>query len=233
MNINQPTYSETKEYKELKRAYANKIKSMIEENECLRPYLVTIRPKFIEVNSLSLDTTQKEYRFFTDATWKEYSRLYRHLISNLTNNYHKKRHLYPLTFDFFDVDKTKSNGSAIFSSNTIPHIHSIYLVHQDTEDRFKMLMNDNFQSIINHPSIKPNFKTMKAEPITHDLEKTVSYASKFYDNSYAKKIRHSYPLFNQFPPLENELISKLSKEEIEDLKNQHKKKSNIDLNINQ
>lgn len=233
MNINQPKYSETKEYKEFKRAYSNKIKSMIEENICLRPYLVTIRPKFIEVNSLSLDTTQKEYRFFTDATWKEYSRLYRHLISNLTNNYHKKRHLYPLTFDFFDVDKTKSNGSAIFSSNTIPHIHSIYLVHHDTEDRFKMLMNDNFQSIINHHSIKPNFQTMHAEPITDDLDRAVSYASKFYDNTYAKRIRHSYPLFNQFPPLESELISKLSKEERQELKKQFKQKSNIDLNLNQ
>ena len=208
--------NETNEYKAIKKEYSNNIEKILSDNKCLNPYLVTVRPKFIPINNQSLDATQKEYRFFTNVTWTQNSRLYRHLISKLTNNFQKKSYLHPRTYDFFDVDNTRNTQFATFSKNTIPHIHSIYLVHIDTDDKFKSLMNDNFECIMKHPSIEPYFKAMHAKPITDNIEKAVSYCSKFYDNFYARQIRNNYQLFNQHPILNSEKSPQLSKEEKEE-----------------
>ena len=49
-------------------------KQIEESNNTLHPYMMTVRFKFIP---LSLSNIKQKYRFFTDATWTQYSKTYR------------------------------------------------------------------------------------------------------------------------------------------------------------
>ena len=172
-----------------------------------RPFLTTTTFKYIPLTTSSM---KQQYRFFTDATWTQYSKTYRFIISNLTNNFTKKSYLYPITYDFFDVHKTRETPKAAFTENTIPHIHSIYLVHEHTLEKFQRFVDEEFQSVVNHKSLCDFVQTIHAEPIDKDLPRAVSYCSKFYDNHYARSIRDEYNLFHQFPitDAEKELLAK-------------------------
>ena len=171
------------------------------------PFLTTTTFKYIPLTTSSM---KQQYRFFTDATWHQYSKTYRFIISNLTNNFTKKSYLYPITYDFFDVHKTRETPKAAFTENTIPHIHSIYLVHEHTLEKFQTLRKDKFATVVNHPSLCDFVQTIHAEPIKENLPRAVSYCSKFYDNHYARSIRDEYNLFHQFPitDAEKELLAK-------------------------
>lgn len=172
-----------------------------------RPFLTTTTFKYIPLTTSSM---KQQYRFLTDATWHQYSKTYRFIISNLTNNFTKKSYLYPITYDFFDVPNTRHSPKAAFSENTIPHIHSIYLVHEHTLEKFQRFVDEDFQSVVNHKSLCDFVQTIHAEPIDKDLPRAVSYCSKFYDNHYARSIRDEYNLFHQFPitDAEKELLAK-------------------------
>lgn len=161
-----------------------------------RPFLTTTTFKFIPLTASSM---KQQYRFLTEATWNQYSKTYRFILSQLTNNFTKKSYLYPITYDFFDVPNTRHSPNAAFTENTIPHIHSIYLVHEQTIEKFQRLADEEFQSVVNHHSLCDFIQTIHAEPIKNDLPRAVSYCSKFYDNNYAKSIRDEYNFFNQFP----------------------------------
>jgi hypothetical protein len=172
-----------------------------------RPFLTTTTFKYMPLTTSSM---KQQYRFLTDATWHQYSKTYRFIISNLTNNFTKKSYLYPKTYDFFDVPNTRKGPKAVFTENTLPHIHSIYLVHEHTLEKFQRFVDEEFQSVVNHPSICDFVRTIHAEPIDKDLPRAVSYCSKFYDNHYARSIRDEYNLFHQFPitNAEKELLAK-------------------------
>ena len=192
--------AETNDYKILKNAYSDKIESIITNLPHYHPYLITTGFKFIPFGA----GPKPQYMFISNDTWNIYSKCYRHLISNIMNNFTKKSHLYPKTFDFLDVDGTRNNPRAAFTENTIPHIHSIYLVHEQTLGRFQTLASNDFQSIVLHPSLSDFLRVINAKPITETIPHAVSYCSKFFDNHYARRIRDDYPLFNQFPLAEFE-----------------------------
>ena len=196
---------------DLTRQYVSKLYRNLIHKSYYRPFLTTTTFKYIPLSASSM---KQQYRFFTDATWNQYSKTYRFILSKLTNNYTKKSYLYPITYDFFDVSGTRTNPKAAFTENTIPHIHSIYLVHEHTIDKFNHLIDEEFQSVVNHPSLCDYVQTIDSRPIKDDLPQVVSYCSKFYDNHYARSIRDEYNLFNQFPITNSE--KKLLAKERED-----------------
>jgi hypothetical protein len=177
-------------------SYINNLYQNLVSKSHYRPFLTTTTFKYIPLTTSSM---KQQYRFFTDATWTQYSKTYRFILSNLTNNFTKKSYLYPITYDFFDVHKTRETPKAAFTENTIPHIHSIYLVHEQTLTKFQRFVDEDFQSVVNHHSLCDFVQTIHAEPIDKDLPRAVSYCSKFYDNRYARSIRDEYNLFYQFP----------------------------------
>ncbi len=161
-----------------------------------RPYFVTTTFKYIPISATDM---KQQYRYFTEYTWTQYSKTYRHLMSNLTNHYDDKPHLQPITYDFFDVPGTRDSRYARFVETTIPHIHSVYLIHKKEVSAFQYHVETEFRLITKHHSLIDYIQTIHAKPINEDIHKVVSYCSKFYDNYYAIKIRDEYPLFNQFP----------------------------------
>lgn len=187
--------TETKAYQSLKIAYSNNIISELNNSCFTKPYIVTTRFDYIPLSTHS----NQRYRFLTNATWTQYAKTYRFVLSNLINNFQNKTYLHPRTYDFFDVDGTRDNPNASFTENTIPHIHSVYLIHEHTLNRFQTLVDSDFTSVVEHPSNKPFVRSIHAKPITDDLPNVVSYCSKFLDVYQARAIRDEYPLFNQFP----------------------------------
>lgn len=180
------------------RQHLDKIYKNLVASSDYRPYLTTTTFKRIPLSPTGM---RQRYRFFTESTWTKYSDAYRHLLSNLTNHFDKKPHLQPITFDFFDVPGTRHSRYARFTESTIPHIHSIYLVHKKTVPAFEYHIETEFHLITKHHSFCEFIQTMHSKPITEDLYKVVSYCSKLYNNVYVDKYRFSeeYDLFNQFP----------------------------------
>jgi hypothetical protein len=195
---------ETKAYRELKSGYTNHIQYYLNHHPEVKPYLTTFRFKNIPLN---YSYCPYQYKFLTNLTWKFYHRVYFHLSSSLTNNITRKPHLFPLTYDFLDIDHTDKSLSVTFTETTIPHIHSIYLVHESLLGRFHQHIDTDFSSIIHHSRFADHIRTIDSRPITDDLPFTVSYASKFYDNYQARIIRdkEQYEFYNQLPLVPNDL----------------------------
>ena len=193
--INQK-HNEKIQYQILKYEYEERISTLIASNK-YSPYLLTTVLQFVP-NAFNDTTCQ--YPFLSAPTWDLYSKLYRHLLSQLDRRYHRKHDFHPLTFDFLDINGSRGNPFAALTERTIPHVHSIYLVHEKTLPRFEELANSRFESIVHHPSIAPYVSSIDAQPFElSDLPQIVSYCSKFYDNAYVRNIRDDLELFNQFP----------------------------------
>lgn len=198
------TFNETKDYTDLKVGYTYNIQSYLNHHPEVRPYLTTFRFKKFPLN---YSYCPYQYKFLTNLTWKFYHKVYFHLSSSLTNNITRKPNLFPRTYDFLDIDHTNKSLAVTFTETTIPHIHSIYLIHESVLGRFQNHIDTEFTAITNHHCFKDHIRTIDARPITDDLPFVVSYASKFYDNYQARNIRnnHQYEFYNQFPLGENDL----------------------------
>ena len=193
-------------YKEITNAYTKQISHEINQsNNTLRPFMMTIRFKHIP---LSPSSNFKKYCFFSDATWSQYSKTYRFVLSQLDRHFDKRPHLHPRTYDFFDVDNTSKFINASFTENTIPHIHSIYLIHEKTLPAFNNLIQTEFYKVKSHHSMCNYIQSIDARPILDNLPRAVAYCSKFYDNCYARAMIEDYELHRQLP---------LTKEEKEEL----------------
>lgn len=195
--------AEIKSDKDPTNQYLSNLYQNLIRNSHYQPFLTTTTFKYIPLTTSSM---KQQYHFLTDATWHQYSKTYRFILSQLTNNFTKKSYLYPITYDFFDVSNTRTSINAVFTETTIPHIHSIYLIHKDTIEAFHRLRNDQFSIVINHSSMCDYVQSIDARPIEDNLPRAVSYCSKFYDNLYARSIRDEYNLFNQFPITDAEKV---------------------------
>lgn len=206
---------ETKVYSDIKKGYTYTIQSYLNQHPEVKPYLTTFRFNNIPLNH---SYCPYQYKFLTNLTWKFYHKVYYHLASTLTNNITKKPYLFPKTFDFLDVDHTGKTKLATFTETTIPHIHSIYLIHDKLLDKFHSHISNQFQSITNHHSLSEHIRTIHAEPITTDLPRAVSYCSKFYDIYQARIIRDKiqYEFYHQHP---------LGKDDLQTLANERKDRS--------
>lgn len=208
--------NDTEAYKNLTTGLTNHIQHYLYLHPEVRPYLTTFRFDNIPTNN---SYCPYQYKFLTTLTWNFYHRVYYHLSSSLTNNITRKPNLFPRTYDFLDIDHTDKSKSVTFTETTIPHIHSVYLIHTDLVGRFEEHIDNQFQSITNSNIFAEHIRTIDARKITNDLPFVVSYASKFYDNYQARIIRDKdgYDLYHMFP---------LGRSELETLKRSHTDKRN-------
>ena len=173
--------------------YSNHITNIAHTNPCYSQFLVTKSfkplPNKIRINKLN---------HITDHVFSENDRLYRHITSRLMTNFTRKPSLHPLAFHFFDLPNSQKMKSINFDNPELPHIHSIYLIHQETLSRFQRLaFIDKFQSITKHRNSITNQRTypslisihaVEIEDLFDDLPDTVAYAAKLLDHSYSQHL---------------------------------------------
>jgi hypothetical protein len=198
--------NDTYEYIKLKKGYTQRIQTQSKDNTSYKLFFTTTRLKYVgrledgkTVSGLNGLEWKMDYPFLGEGTWRTYRKFYTHLVSNLTNHFHKKRHIHPLTYDFLDVDGSRSRW-VTFNRNTIPHLHSIYLVHPGTLERWNDLREQSFKKVTDHKNISPFVESFHAVPI-YNLPGIVAYASKFYDVEQMRRIRDDYQLYNLHGPI--------------------------------
>ena len=191
MNITDATSVSLK--KQITRAYSKHISALVSGSAEHSPYMVTtVFGDFSGLRELSFPEKIKYVH-------REYDRAYRHLTSNLMNNFSKKHHLHPITFDFIDIPETQHPTNINFFDLPTPHIHSVYLVHDKTQPRFESLASENFASIVRHRSMSA-LTSMHATKIPPcEISDVVAYSAKFLELSGAVARAEDAPLFSQFP----------------------------------
>lgn len=177
----------------ISKTYTDHIQNILRHQPDRRPFFITtILHQASRARSASL-SSQATYAM------QQYGRVYRHLTSNLMNNFSKKLHLQPLTFDFLDLPHTRKATIINLYEPCTPHIHSIYLVHEATLTRFRTLHRQNFYSITSHPALKV-VSSIDCRPIEDGtLPRTVSYAAKLLENPLAVLLAGDAPLYTQHP----------------------------------
>jgi hypothetical protein len=132
-----------------------------------------------------------------DGIWRTYSKFYGHLASQLTEHAFRKgkAHLLPLTYDWIDLDGTRGKGKPDYQN--FPHIHSVWLIHLDIEQKWTDLISQDFKLVESFNSgvertwsafraangwehASPSVESFEAKEI-YDLPRWVEYASKFYE----------------------------------------------------
>lgn len=149
------------------------------------PYLMTTRFNPLNILSPSTET-------YINYTQKHYNTLYLHLCSQLVKNFSRnsKQSLLPISFDFIDAPFSKQSKT-IHSFSTVPHIHSIVFITNEQSSKFETLAASNFYHILHPKQYRPKqlsaIESIHAEPINHDLFKTLKYSSKLLVHPIADK----------------------------------------------
>lgn len=174
------------------------------KNNDLIPYFVTT--SFVPIDA----SIKKKIEF----CFQSYAKFYRHMISCLMTNYTRKFHLHPRTFDFIDFPNTKHNRPHTNEPKT-PHIHSIFLIHPETQSKFETMMSEEFSDIVTHRNMRSVIQCY-AERITEtneDMTRVVSYSSKFLEKRSAKSLLKDESLMNQYPITRSDLASRNTRKE--------------------
>jgi hypothetical protein len=190
-------------YEKLKNEYFDSIKNVLSRNNHI-PYFVTV--SFVDI--ATNDTNQK-----IKFVFEQYDRFYRHLISQLMNNYTRKLHLHPRTFDFIDFPNTRHSNSSYIPEHKTPHIHSVYLVHRDTQSKFEQHMREDFDKIVQHRNQRYVIQAY-AERIRRsnaDLDQVLSYSMKLLETHSKKHLTQENILTQQYPISTSQLYQRVSK----------------------
>jgi hypothetical protein len=115
------------------------------------------------------------------------------------NNFSTKRHLHPMTFDFLDIPDSRHVSQIDFEGLHTPHIHSVYLVHENTRPRFEGLIEERFDSVIRHPRMDALVSIHAVRITASDIQDVIAYSSKMLEVNRAVALVDDAPLFNQFP----------------------------------
>jgi len=190
-------------YEKLKNEYFDSIKNVLSRNNHI-PYFVTV--SFVDI--ATNDTNQK-----IKFVFEQYDRFYRHLTSQLMNNYTRKLHLHPRTFDFIDFPNTRHSNSSYIPEHKTPHIHSVYLVHRDTQSKFEQHMREDFDKIVQHRNQRYVIQAY-AERIRRsnaDLDQVLSYSMKLLETHSKKHLTQENNLTTQYPISSSQLYQRVSK----------------------
>ena len=140
------------------RVYTDHIEGLLRQSIDRTPFFVTTC--FHDTNISAPFPRQAAYAM------QQYERVYRHLTSRLMRNFSKKIYLQPLTFDFLDLPHTRTQKSINLYRTVVPHVHSIYLVHEKTLERFDELQREKFCSINSHPNMR-SLQSIHSEAVSY------------------------------------------------------------------
>jgi hypothetical protein len=118
--------------------------------------------------------------------------LYVHVLSRLTSNFDRKRHLQPRTYTYYDlpcskrdksfatlssVEQRKTNGGRVEHPEIDTHLHSVMLIHPTLTQRFGEIAS-TFEQMFQ--SLNPANRSLDAQRLKSldELRRTMLYASK-------------------------------------------------------
>ena len=190
-------------YEKLKNEYFDSIKNVLSRNNHI-PYFVTV--SFVDI--ATNDTNQK-----IKFVFEQYDRFYRHLTSQLMTNFTRKLHLHPRTFDFIDFPSTRHSNSINVYEPKTPHIHSVYLVHRDTQSKFEQHMCEQFDQIVQHRNQRYVIQAYaeRIRPTDADLDRVLSYSMKLLETRTKKHLTQESNLTQQYPISSSQLYQRVSK----------------------
>ena len=215
-------------YEKLKNEYFKNIKNILSQNNHSPYFITTVFNCDRDVPTIS----QIKFMF------EQYNRFHRHLTSNLMTNFTRKLHLHPRTYDFVDFPNTRHTNDIDVSEPKTPHIHSIYLIHKNTEVKFIQLMSEQreLNTITDHTSSYhndvrtfPSIRQAYVEPIARtdaDLYRVLSYSMKLLETRTAARLATQTDLYAQYPILSAELTERSSKQDKKYV-DKHQKSANL------
>lgn len=149
----------------------------------LKPKLYFLTSAYNETSIIECPNKRLEY---IEGTQKQ---LFCRIMAATLSRYAtpKNRYKQPVSIDFLDFPGTrKGNGDTL----SLPHVHSVLLIHPETDERFNQARKTDF-GIRNNPDLDRKVRSLDCQCIETkcDLKSVIGYSSKF--------LRHpSYP-FNQ------------------------------------
>lgn len=229
--ISLPVFTDNYSKKKIVIEVSNHINCLISTDQNLVPYFLTTVFADFECKADNQLKRKIEYSL------REYDRVYRHLTSKLMNNFSKKHHLHPRTFDFVDLPGTRHTSKINAYEPSTPHIHSVYLLHKQTLNRFDDLLSTSFQAIHQHHSFG-NIISIDARPIAAGTIYTVvDYSAKLLGNCAAVALSDDVPLSTQYPITKEEQRTRrdalrfesiLSEQEAQNLKQKYLQRVSAD-----
>ncbi len=133
--------------------------------------------------------------------WTEHNESYIHLMNHLEKRYNEKHDKMPQELAFIDFPETRNNNHQEYKLGTVPHIHSMIIIHPNHIARFEEMSLSDFKEIVGHPRLEL-LREIHAEPIGDeptDFSWVAKYAGKFFD---------SYPASNDSALADVELYRK-------------------------
>jgi hypothetical protein len=181
--------------------YQKRVFKRLVENPNLSPFFMTVvfADPFKTDEKFGGDYTNSNCERTIKYAWKKYDIFHRHLCSKLTNNYTKKLKILPETYDFIDFGSFQDKITKIATEVTIPHIHSIYLIHPHTYSRFYELVDDNFCMMLLHPNLDAviSVDAIPMDRSQKDIFEVIDYSSKFTRTNLAKNLIENVDLFRE------------------------------------
>lgn len=224
-NLNLKQSSSPLTYDQITDSYSSHIIHKLIHIRDYIPYFMTLSfsGALMSQNNMIFTSSRMPLNTITKVAFYEHDRIYRHIVSNMMSHFTRKKYLYPLTFDFFDLPNSQNLRSINLDSIELPHIHSIYLVHKQTRSEFKSLANDNFDGIVQHRQISkttysttslnksteltfPSLISIHAKEIEDitDIPNVVTYASKLLKHNRVLSMQNDCIFFSQNPKSESE-----------------------------
>lgn len=173
-------------------SYIPMFNETVDEGRTLYHVTINFNPKYFN------STASKHI----ELVWKLYNKIYRFIVSNLMNNFTRKRNLHPITLDFIDFEGTRYNTYVRTRSCSVPHIHSIWSIHPDTLEEFKEMIKSEFKKLSNHHKMDflLNIDVREVGKSDEDLREAIQYDSKFASGKSQKSFEHEgVNLFSEYP----------------------------------
>lgn len=143
---------------------------------CLKPKLYFLTSVYNETALIECPNKRLDY---VEGTQKY---LFLRIMGAAVSRYLKPKNRYkqPVSIDFFDFPGTRKGGGDTLS---LPHVHSVLLIHPETDERFNQARMGDF-GIRTRPDLDRRIRSLQCLDIETkgDLSRIIGYSSKFFRN---------------------------------------------------
>jgi hypothetical protein len=145
-------------------------------------------PRKESSNQVTSSYSYHEPKELLQITHDRHADFYKHILNQTvpSNHYPSRKKFYPVAMSFIDLAGSKHHRSSFLK---MPHVHSLFIVPARTEEKFELLIEDQFRRG-DLPKTK-HVQTVSCQNVDWrdpDVTNLLSYSSKFYRSDYAKSL---------------------------------------------